>query len=135
MSHIAKGTFTVDIRPLGFEDAPAGSQLGRMTINKVITGDLQATTVGQMLSAMTVVKGSAGYVALEVVTGTLHGRTGSFAMMHTGVMDRGAPSLAIRIVPDSGTGELAGISGEFRLEVVEKVHHYTLTYELPIAPA
>jgi hypothetical protein len=84
-----------------------------------------------MLTAMTPVKGSAGYVAIEKVTGTLHGRTGSFVFQHTGTMDHGAQSLSITVVPDSGTGALTGISGTFRLTIVDGQHLYEFEYELP----
>ena len=89
--------------------ADASALLARLSIDKQISGDLQATTQGSMLSAGTAVKGSAAYVALERVTGTLHGKSGSFALMHVGTMNRGTPSLSITVVPDSGTGELEGL--------------------------
>lgn len=128
---IARGTFEVKLAPLDPpDDAGDGNQLGRMSIDKRITGELEATTRGQMLSAGTATRGSAGYVAIERVTGTLHGRAGSFVLQHSGAMDRGAPSLSIRVVPDSGTGELAGLSGEFRLAIADGVHSYELEYTL-----
>ena len=131
---IARGTFEVKLAPLDAADAAGdGNQLGRMSIDKVITGDLQASTRGQMLSALTATKGSAGYVAIERVVGTLQGRQGSFVLQHTGRMDRGAQSLAIHVVPDSGTGELAGLRGEFRLTITDGVHSYELDYALPEA--
>jgi hypothetical protein len=105
--------------------------LGRMTIDKQITGDLVATTKGQMLSAMTSTKGSAGYVAIERVTGVLGSKRGSFVLQHTGTMRRGAPSLSVTVVPDSGTEELAGIEGEFTIDIVEGKHFYEFTYRLP----
>ena len=129
---IARGTFEVKLAALDEPDADGdGNQLGRMSIDKVITGDLRATTRGQMLSALTAAKGSAGYVAIERVTGTLHGRSGSFLLQHDGSMDRGAQTLAIRVVPDSGTGELVGLRGEFRLAIADGVHSYELEYSLP----
>ena len=128
---LARGTFEVQLAPLDPPDETGdGNRLGRMSIDKSVTGDLQATTRGQMLSAMSATGGSAGYVAIERVTGTLHGRAGSFVLQHNGTMDRGAPTLAIHVVPDSGTGELAGLSGEFRLTIADGVHSYELEYAL-----
>lgn len=129
---VARGTFEVKLAPLDpADEAGDGNQLARMSIDKLIVGDLQAGTRGQMLSAMTGTKGSAGYVAIERVTGRLHDREGSFVLQHTGTMDRGAPSLAIHVVPDSGTGGLVGLQGEFRLEIAAGVHSYAFEYSLP----
>jgi hypothetical protein len=128
--HIAKGTFTVALQPMPFENADAESKLGRMSIDKQISGDLAATTQGQMLSAMTSVKGSAGYVALELVTGTLAGKRGTFVLQHIGVMNRGVSSLKVSVVPDSGTGELSGIEGEFRIDIANGTHSYEFAYRL-----
>ncbi len=83
-----------------------------------------------MLSAMTATKGSAGYVAIERVEGTLHGRKGTFVLKHDGSMDRGAPSLEVRVVPDSGTGELEGLRGRMQIDIVEGKHLFTFDYEL-----
>jgi hypothetical protein len=101
-----------------------------MSIDKTYSGDLVGKGVGRMLSAMTEVKGSAGYVAIERVSGTLHGRTGSFVLQHSGTMSRGAQQLVITIVPDSGTGELAGITGSKMIRIVEGKHFYDMDYEL-----
>jgi len=131
MTPIAKGEFTVQLQPLAFEGAPPEARLGRMTIDKQITGDLVATTRGQMLSAMTAVTGSAGYVAIEQVTGTLLGRSGSFVLQHHGLMDRGTPSLTITVVPDSGTGDLSGLRGEFKIQITGGKHLYEFAYSLP----
>ena len=133
MTQIAKGTFEVKLAPLAFEGTAPDSKLGRMSIDKQITGDLVATTNGQMLSAMTAVKGSAGYVAIEHVVGTLAGRRGSFVLQHTGFMNRGAPSLSVVVVPDSGTEELAGIEGEFKIDITDGKHFYEFAYRLPSA--
>ena len=105
--------------------------MGRMTIDKQFHGDLEAASKGQMLSAMTEVKGSAGYVAMERVTGTLSGRSGSFVLQHSASMTRGAPQLSVTVVPDSGTGELAGLSGNLAIEIVDKKHFYSFDYTLP----
>lgn len=131
MSTIAKGTFTVKLSPLPFDGQPEGSKLARMSIDKEITGDLVATTKGQMLSAMTDTKGSAGYVAIERVEGTLHGRAGSFVLQHTGTMNRGVPELSVTVVPDSATGALAGLQGNFKIIIAEGKHSYEFTYALP----
>lgn len=130
MSRIAKGSFQVRMTPAAEPDAAGGVALGRMTLEKTFEGDLAATGAGTMLTAMTSVQGSAVYVAIERVTGTLHGRTGSFALHHTGVMTRGESALAVAIVPDSGTGELAGIAGSLRIVIEGKQHFYELDYAL-----
>jgi hypothetical protein len=131
MSIVAKGTFTVKLSPLPFDGQPEGSKLARMSIDKEIAGDLVATTKGQMLSAMTDTKGSAGYVAIERVEGTLHGRAGSFVLQHTGTMNRGAPELSVTVVPDSATGELVGLKGTFKIIISEGKHSYEFSYALP----
>ena len=104
-----------------------------MRIDKQITGDLVASTRGQMLTAVTDVQGSAVYVAVERVAGTLDGRRGSFVLHHRGVMDRGRQDLSIAVVPDSGTGELAGIAGDFRIVIEGGRHAYEFEYTLPEA--
>ncbi len=131
MIHTAKGTFVVKLEPLTFEGQPEGTLLGRMSIDKQISGGLVATTKGQMLTGMTQTKGSAGYVAIERVEGELDGRKGSFVLQHSGSMDRGTPSLSVTVVPDSGTGELVGLSGVFKIIIAEGVHGYEFTYTLP----
>jgi Protein of unknown function (DUF3224) len=127
----ARGTFVVQIQPQGEPSSSDGVSLGRMSIDKTFAGDLVGTSKGEMLTAMTANKGSAGYVAIERVTGRLDGREGSFVMQHTGTMDDGAQQLSITIVPDSGTGALAGIRGVFRLRIEGGVHNYDLEYSLP----
>ncbi len=128
--HQAIGTFDVTMEPQ--EDMNGGSSgPGRMLLHKQFHGDLVAQGVGQMLTAMTDVSGSAVYVAIERVTGTLHGRAGAFSLYHTGVMERGTQQLQIGVVPDSGTGALAGISGTLALQISGGVHHYTFDYTLP----
>jgi hypothetical protein len=131
MSAVAKGSFTVEMKPQAEPNAADGVSLGRMSLDKRFEGDLAATGKGEMLTALTPVKGSAGYVAIERVTGTLHGRTGSFVFQHTGTMDRGAQQLSITVVPGSGTGALAGITGTFKLSIVEGKHFYEFEYSLP----
>jgi hypothetical protein len=131
MHQIAKGEFVVNLQPLTFEGQAAGSKLGRMSIDKTVAGDLVATTKGQMLSAMTEVKGSAGYVALEQVEGVLNGRRGSFVLQHSGTMAQGTPSLSVTVVPDSGTGELVGLAGTFNIIIADGKHSYEFDYTLP----
>ena len=131
MNAVAKGTFVVKLSPLPFDGQPGNSKLGRMSIDKQISGDLVATTAGQMLSAMTETKGSAGYVAIERVEGSLDGRKGSFVLQHTGTMNRGEPALSVTVVPDSGTGELVGLAGTFSITITEGGHLYEFGYSLP----
>jgi len=127
----ASGAFEVQLTP---PSDGAGSALGRMMIAKTFHGDLTAASEGQMLTAMTDVQGSAGYVALERVTGTLHGRTGTFVLQHSGTMNRGAPHLVITVVPDSGTGELTGLAGAMTITIVDGKHLYEFQYTLAAAP-
>ena len=131
MTKTARGTFVVSLKPLVFEGADPEFKLGRMSIDKQISGDLTASTVGQMLSAMTSTNGSAGYVALERVAGALDGKRGSFVLQHTGTMNRGTPSLVVTVVPDSGTEELVGLEGEFKITIEEGNHSYEFIYRLP----
>ncbi|PYR90434.1 MAG: DUF3224 domain-containing protein [Acidobacteria bacterium] len=104
--------------------------LARMSIDKRFHGDLEATSTGEMLSAGTSVKGSAGYVAIERVTGTLAGRSGTFVLQHTGTMNRGTPDLTITVVPDSGTGDLTGLAGRMSINIDEGKHSYGFDYTL-----
>jgi hypothetical protein len=131
MNHVAKGEFTVKLLPLTLEGQPEGAKLARMSINKTISGDLVAVTTGQMLSAMTNLKDSAGYVAIERVEGSLHGKNGTFVLQHTGTMNRGASSLVVTVVPDSGTDELIGLAGDFKIIVANGKHSYEFAYSLP----
>lgn len=131
MTRVAKGTFSVEMKPQGTASAKDGVSLGRMSLNKRFEGDLVAVGEGEMLTALTPVKGSAGYVAIERVTGALHGRTGSLVFQHSGIMHQGTQRLQIRVVPGSGTGELEGVEGNFKLEIVEGKHFYEFEYTLP----
>lgn len=128
MSALARGTFSVEMKPQAEPGVADGVSLGRMSLDKRFEGDLVATGKGEMLSALTPTKGSAGYVAIERVTGTLQGRSGSFVFQHSGVMDRGTQQLSITVVPDSGTGALAGISGVFRINIADGKHFYEFEY-------
>lgn len=130
----ATGPFDVKLAPQPLADAPEGSMRGRMSIDKQYHGDLEATAQGEMLTAGTSVKGSAAYVAIEEVSGTLHGRKGTFSLHHRGIMTRGAPELVITVVPDSGTDQLVGITGEMAIRIEDGKHFYDLEYTLPGAP-
>ncbi len=131
----ATGPFEVTmVPPQPSHDTVDEVALGRMTINKVLHGDLEATSVVEMLTAMTGVKGSGGYVAIERVTGTLQGRRGTFVMQHSGTMTRGEQQLVVSIVPDSGTGELKGIDGSMAINIVDGKHSYVLNYRLEGGP-
>jgi hypothetical protein len=131
MTKQAKGTFEVQATREPPYDTADGVVIGRTRIDKQFRGDLEGSGVVDMISAGTEVKGSAAYVAIERIRGTLHGRSGTFVVHHTGVMDRGAPSLSIAVVPGSGAGELRGISGTITIDIVEKQHFYTFDYSLP----
>ena len=122
----ANGTFDVKLTP----QTTADKHLGRMSIDKQFRGDLEGTSTGEMLTAMTAVKESAGYVAIERVTGKLKGRSGTFILQHTGTMDRGKPSLSVTVVPDSGTGELAGLTGTMTIDLGGGKHAYVFDYTI-----
>jgi hypothetical protein len=128
----AIGPFDVKITPQ--DDKSRDADLGRMLIDKEYHGDLEGTGKGQMLTAGSVAKGSGAYVAIERVSGTLKGREGSFTLQHSGTMNKGATQLVITIVPDSGTGQLAGIAGEMTINIAAGgKHSYELKYTLPKA--
>ncbi len=133
MSRVAKGEFDVKLVSLASEKAE-GATLGRTSIDKQFHGDLEAASKGEMLSAMTEVKGSAGYVAIERVVGTLHGKKGSFVLQHTGTMTRGAPELSVTVVPDSGTGDLKGLTGKLEIQIADGKHSYVFEYQLEEKP-
>jgi hypothetical protein len=126
--HHAQGIFTVDVRPLA--PAPA-EKLSRYTINKVIHGGLEATTKGEMLGGGDPKQGAAGYVAIELVTGTLNGKQGSFALQHFATMDGTGPKMQVLVVPGSGTGELVGIAGVFTIRIENGEHYYDFEYTIP----
>ena len=123
----AHGTFEVDLRPVGGNDGP----IAVMSIDKTFAGDLQGSSVGQMLAFRTPVQGSAGYVAMERVTATLGGRQGGFTLQHTGLMTRGTPELRVVVVPDSGSDGLLGLDGTLEITISEGRHAYRLLYSLP----
>jgi hypothetical protein len=133
MTTRAGGTFDVKLNPLSAYNAD-DTTAGRLSIDKQFHGDLEGTSKGEMLSVVTSVKGSAGYVALERVTGTLSGRSGTFSLQHSGTMARGAPQLSITVVPDSGTGDLSGIAGTMTIDIANGKHSYVFEYTLAGAP-
>ena len=125
------GKFEVELKPL--ETYAQGNDeinLGRMSIDKTFSGELEARSRGEMLTAMTPVKGSAGYVAIEQVSGSLSGKRGSFVLQHFGTMDRGSDRLLLEVVPDSGTGQLSGLSGEMAIRIEDGQHYYDFEFEL-----
>jgi hypothetical protein len=126
----AGGPFDVKLTPQGTDENVEGNTLGKMSIDKQFHGDLEATSNGVMLTAITVVKGSAGYVAIERVTGTLSGRSGTFVLQHSATMTRGEPQLTISVVPDSGTGQLTGLEGKMGITIVDGKHSYDFEYKL-----
>ena len=127
----ASGPFDVKVTPEVLADKQADSSLGRMSLDKQYHGDLEGTGKGEMLTAGTGVKGSGAYVAIERVTGTLSGRKGSFVLQHMGTMTQGTPQLAIRVVPDSGTDQLAGLAGTMNIKIDNGKHSYAFDYTLP----
>ena len=133
MSKRASGTFDVKLTP---KDMGAGAAVGGMTIDKEFHGDLTGTSQGQMLMASSAsVKDSAGYVAIEKVTGTLNGRRGSFYLQHSGTMTRGAGELTITVIPDTGTDQLVGLTGRMNIIIAPGgKHSYEFDYTLPDAP-
>ena len=126
----ASGMFTVTLTALPFDGVPS-EMFGRRSIEKQFQGALDATSQGMMLSAGTATRGSAGYVAIEQVTGVLDGRRGSFVLQHHATMNRGVPSLSIIVVPDSGTDALAGLSGTMAITITDGTHAYDFEYTLP----
>lgn len=126
---LATGTFDVNLTPL-VEEGSRDLGADRMSIDKQFHGDLEGTSVGQMLSIRTAVEGSAGYVVMEQVTGTLNGRSGTFALQHTATMVRGVPGLSVTVVPDSGTGQLEGIEGEMTINISDGQHFYEFKYTI-----
>ncbi len=127
----ATGTFEVKLLPLdSYATGSEGTSLGRMSIDKTFHGDLAATSEGQMLTAMTAVEGSAGYVAIEQVSGSLHGKKGTFVLQHYGIMNPDGQRLILEVVPDSGTGQLARLSGQMSIFIENGQHNYELAYSL-----
>lgn len=130
VTYHAQGTFDVQLAPLPLAHSAADASLGRMSIDKRFQGDLAGTSTGEMLSARAAVAGSAGYVAIEHVSGALHGHSGSFVLQHSSTMARGTPQQSITVVPDSGAGELAGLAGSMTITIADGVHRYEFVYTL-----
>ncbi|MGC1904609.1 MAG: DUF3224 domain-containing protein [Candidatus Acidiferrum sp.] len=129
MPELAKGTFEVKTTPVAPEQGD-DTGIGRLTLDKKFAGDFEGTSRGQMLGSRSAVEGSAGYVAMEKVTGKLGGRTGTFVLQHVGTMKRGTPEMNVSVVPDSGTGELSGISGTMTIIIAGGKHSYEFAYSL-----
>ena len=134
MTTRAAGTFEVKITPQSADEHTDGAPIGRLTIDKQFRGDIEGTSKGVMLAAQGTVKGSAAYSAMERVTATLAGQAGTFVLQHTGIMDRGTPSLVITVVPDSGTDALEGLSGTMAIDIANGKHSYTFDYTIPSPP-
>ena len=128
MANRATGTFDVKLTPQTDEGEPV---VGRMTIDKQFNGDLEGTSKGQMIMASTAVQGSAGYVALERVEGSIFGKRGTFYLQHNGVMTRGVGDLSVAVLPDSGTDELLGLTGKMTININDGAHSYEFEYALP----
>lgn len=131
MARRARGTFEVDLKPESGEEVTGGTSLSRMSIRKEFRGDLQGASAGEMLAAQAPVAGSAGYVAIERVEGTLGGRSGTFVLQHSGTMEDGQQDLSVTVVPDSGTGGLEGIRGRMVIVITDGEHSYDFEYSLP----
>ncbi|WP_420381430.1 DUF3224 domain-containing protein [Novosphingobium sp.] len=127
MTRQAIGNFDITMTPTG---AP-GNPIGTMALAKTYHGDLSGTSTGHMLAFRSAVEGSAGYVAMERVTGVLEGRTGAFTLQHNGLMDKGVPSLSVVVVPDSGSEDLVGLTGSLDIIISPGRHDYKFTYNLP----
>jgi hypothetical protein len=128
--HSASGTFAVTMSPEPPYDVNEGASIGRVSIKKQFSGDLEATSSVEMIGARSETKGSAGYVAIERVNGVLHGRAGTFVLQHNGTMTRGKGELSVTVVPDSATGELKGLAGRMTIEIIDGKHLYAFEYEL-----
>lgn len=126
----ATGTFEVRTVPQPPVEEAGGEAIGRLLLDKQFHGELEAKSVGTMLGARSPVQGSAGYVAIEKLTGSLKGRSGSFLLQHSGIMNRGAMEQSVTIIPDSGSEELTGIGGKMTIRIEGGVHHYQLDYNL-----
>jgi hypothetical protein len=135
MSLHATGPFEVKIDPQPADEKGGGPAIGRMFLDKQFHGDLEAASKGTMLAAGTGAKNSSGgYVALEIVTGSLKGRTGTFVLQHSAIMNRGVPQLSITVVPDSATGQLTGLAGKININIADGKHSYDFEYTLPENP-
>lgn len=131
--HQIKGTFDVNLTPQAPDEGHEASGIGRLLLDKTFQGELEATSQGQMLAFRSPVEGSAGYVAMETVTGSLGGRRGSFVLQHSGTMSAGSQHLDLHVVPDSGSEELQGLAGSMSIIIEEGQHFYEMEYTLPVA--
>jgi hypothetical protein len=123
-----QGAFSIQLKPQAASIGLENASIGRQIFDKQFRGDLEATSQGEMLSCMGHVQGSAGYVAIERVTGTLQGKQGSFALMHMGTMTRGEKGLKIHVIPDSGTEELQGLQGNMDIQILDGQHFYNFEF-------
>lgn len=130
MTQHATGPFEVKTTPLDPAFKTDDNSLGRLSLEKQFHGDLEATSKGEMLSAGSPVKGSGAYVAIECVSGTLHGRPGTFILHHSGTMSHGAFQLDVKVVPDSGTSQLQGLTGSMNIIIKDGKHSYDFAYTL-----
>ena len=131
MPHRATGTFEVKIVPLDPAFKSEDNSIGRFSLDKQFHGALEATSKGEMLSGMGTIKGSGGYVAIERVTGTLDGRSGTFILQHNGTMQAGVFHLNVIVIPDSATNQLSGLQGSMDIIIKDGKHSYDFTYSLP----
>jgi hypothetical protein len=131
MPRTAHGTFEATTAPLPLDEAIAATSISRYSLDKVYRGDLEGASAGEMMGAGNLAAGIAGYVAIEEFTGTLHGKSGSFALQHSSSMDSGKFDMNIRVVPGSGTGDLEGIGGTLTIIIDAGKHSYSLEYTLP----
>ncbi len=131
MTGRATGTFDVEVKPITPYNTSAPKVIGRMSIDKKFHGDLEAVSKGEMLTGGEFASGSAGYVAIERVVGTLNGRKGSFILQHNGTMDHGVPGLSVTVIPGSGSDELAGLTGSMNIVIDKTKHSYEFSYTLP----
>ena len=126
------GKFEVKLQPLNsYTEGKDGNKAGRMSIDKIFYGELSGISKGEMLSVITPIPGSAGYVAIEQVSGKLSGKEGSFVLQHIATMDNQKNNLLIEVVPGSGTGDLAGISGKMNIRIENNQHFYEFDYQIP----
>ena len=134
MTTHASGTFDVKIAPQAQDDKSADATVGRYSFDKQFHGDLDGTSKGKMLAVGSAEKGAGGYVAMEQVTGTLNGRSGTFVLQHSGTMTHGAQQLSVTVVPDSGTGQLVGLAGKMTIKIADGKHSYDFEYTLGATP-
>ena len=134
MPRTAQGSFEAKTAPLPVDEAIAATSIARYSLDKVYRGDLEGASAGEMLGAGNLAKGTAGYVAIEEFTGTLHGKSGSFALQHSSTMQGGAFDINIRVVPGSGTDDLEGIAGTLAITITAGQHSYAFEYSLPGEP-